>query len=277
VTDFKKYFALNRKTLRASSFFLPFPGCYAPADFQPGKKQGEETNMTPRAIRRAAQRHADKLARKADKLAAAAAGQPFVETELPAEEPETPAIPSAESANAHLSAIPSALTGQVTLLPTADAAPYGQLLRDYQAEFQPVGLQELNLVQTLAETDWRVRRTLALEMALFAKGRIEFAAQFAEHKPELRESLIDVHTFLTYEKQIHSLQLQEARLSRRAEKARAELRALQQERTAKERGTGFSLSKASTARPPEIGFEFSNHEIEPDRSVASFPNRLRSA
>jgi hypothetical protein len=65
----------------------------------------------------------------------------------------------------------------------------------YENEFQPVGLQESNLVQSLAETAWRVRRMVALESSIFAKGRIEFAQQFAEHKPELRDSLIDVHTF----------------------------------------------------------------------------------
>ena len=74
-------------------------------------------------------------------------------------------------------------TGGATLLPVTDAAPYGQLLQDHQTEFQPVGLQESSLVQTLAETAWRMRRLVALEMALFAKGRIEFAAQFAATLP----------------------------------------------------------------------------------------------
>jgi hypothetical protein len=235
-----------------------------------------EQNMTPRSIRRAAERKASKLARKASQQNIStdmhvAENRP-TETEFPTQESaveapaKTPAlsIPLAAAANAYLSTVTSALTGHATLLPTTDAAQYGQLLRDYQNEFQPVGLQESNLVQTLAETTWRARRTLALEMAIFAKGRIEFAPQFAEHNPEIRVSLIEVHTFLTYEKQIRSLQLQEARLSRRADKASAELRDLQKERRKREQNQ--QLQPAATVpqnqRPGQNGFVFSNPETE---------------
>jgi hypothetical protein len=243
--------------------------------------------MTPRSIRRAAERKANKLALKAAQHLSSVSPadiQPaeshLAETEFPTQEsaPETPAktpvitIQSAAAANANLSAVTSALTGHATLLPTTDAAQYTQLLRDYQNEFQPVGLQESNLVQTLAETTWRARRTLALEMAIFAKGRIEFAPQFAEHNPEIRVSLIEVHTFLTYEKQIRSLQLQEARLSRRADTASAELRGLQKERRQREQNQqrqpqatvpqNHQLSHPIQA-PGQNGFVFSNPETKP--------------
>jgi hypothetical protein len=237
--------------------------------------------MTPRSIRRAAERKANKLARKASQQAAPAgvhaAENPAVENlaaEYEISIQESPAIPPAAAANAGLSAVTSALTGQATLLPTSDAAPYDQLLRDYQNELQPVGLQESNLVQTLAETAWRIRRTLALEMGIFAKGRIEFAQQFAEHNPEIRVSLIEVHTFLAYEKQIHGLQLQEARLSRRIDKTYAELRRLQSERREREtadqqrqlEAAAQLYLKAQQSRQPfdagQNGFVFSNQEIE---------------
>jgi hypothetical protein len=240
--------------------------------------------MTPRSIRRAAERKANKLVRKAAQQLSSADIQStenhLVETELSTEEsaPETPAktpavttIPPAAAANANLSAVTSVLTGHATLLPTTDAVQYAQLLRDYQSEFQPVGLQESNLVQTLAETTWRARRTVALEIAIFAKGRIEFAPLFAEHNPEIRVSLIEVHTFLTYEKQIRSLQLQESRLSRRADKASAELRGLQKERRQREQ-TQQRQTDAATSRnrqpshplhtPGQNGFVFSNPETK---------------
>jgi hypothetical protein len=230
--------------------------------------------MTPRSIRRLAERRANKLARKA-----AAQDTLAPETQLPAEAPETnpePAIIPAAEANLHLHPITSALTGQVTIVPTTDAAPYAQLLSDYQTELQPVGFQESNLVQTLAETTWRVRRSVALESAIFAKGRIEFAKQFAEHNPGIRESLIDVHTFLTYEKQIRGLQLQEARLSRRADKVSAELRTLQQERRKQEALQQRQLQAPASVKPN--GFVFSNREIDsqpaqtqPAKPQASLP------
>jgi hypothetical protein len=221
--------------------------------------------MTPRSIRRLAERRANKLARKA-----AAQGSLAGEMQFPAEDLETslevpptnpePAIIPAAEANVHLCPITSALTGHVTLVSTTDAAPYGQLVLDYQNELQPVGFQESNLVQTLAETTWRIRRAIALESAIFAKGRIEFAKQFVEHNPGIRESLIDVHTFLTYEKQIRGLQLQEARLSRRADKVSAELRSLQQERRKQE-----ALPPRQLQAPAAVkldGFVFSNREID---------------
>jgi hypothetical protein len=242
-----------------------------------------EQKMTPRSIRRAAERKANKLARKAAQQnispnMQAPENYP-AETEFPTEESasETPAktptltiIPPAAAADANLSAVASALTGHATLLPTSDAAQYGQLLRDYQNEFQPVGMQESNLVQTLAETTWRTRRTLALEMAIFAKGHIEFAPQFAEHNPDIRVSLIEVHTFLTYEKQIRSLQLQEARLARRADRASAELRDLQKEHRQREQNQQRQPESTAQNQLPfhpiqatgQNGFVFSNPETK---------------
>jgi hypothetical protein len=221
--------------------------------------------MTPRSIRRAAERKAAKLARKVAQTQSPESFTPAVDTniESPAQESPAPAIPPA-AANAGLSAVTSALTGYATLLPVTDAAPYNQLLLAYQAEFQPVGLQESNLVQSLAEITWRTRRILALEMSIFAKGRIEFAKQFAEHKPELREALIDVHTFLTYEKQIRGLQLQEARLVRRTDKQTAELRQLQKDRKEREKQSQSSAPKAN-------GFVFSNPPMPP-QLTAKQPN-----
>jgi hypothetical protein len=259
--------------------------------------------MTPRSIRRAAERKANKLARKSTQQGIPTYETPAIELQFPTEDspaepqPETAApviIPAAE-ANAHLSAGVSPLTGHAALLPAIDAAPYGQLLHDHQTELQPIGLQESSLVQTLAETTWRMRRLVSLEMALFAKGRIEFAAQFAEHNPDLRPQLIDLHTFLTYEKQLRALHLQEARLSRRADKQTAELRALQQDRKKRDehaarqheeerrRQLEAAARLYQTAKqnrqpfdPAQNGFEFSNHEIEQHLAKKqAFENQLK--
>src|SRR6185503_1272632 len=97
---------------------------------------------------------------------------------------------------------------------------------------------------------WRLRRIPALESALFAKGRIEFADLFNEQDLAARPHLIDAHTFITYEKQIRNLQLQEARLTRRREKEIAELRRLQNERIQREQNQ-------KTPKPAPNGFVFS--------------------
>jgi len=149
--------------------------------------------------------------------------------------------------------VKTGLTGVTVLLSTDDAAEYQRHIAAYEKEFQPVGLEESQLVQSLADISWRLRRIPALEMAIYAQGRIEFADQFEDQEdPAVRRSLIELHTHLAYEKQLRNLQLQEARLVRRREKETAELRRLQQERAA-ERAEGPERPER-----PANGFVFSN-------------------
>ena len=91
---------------------------------------------------------------------------------------------------------------------------------------------------------------------------------FNEQDLAARPHLIDAHTFITYEKQIRNLQLQEARLARRREKEIAELRRLQAEGVQSKAGTGehsapFAESDACPRfAAPRNGFVFSTPEIK---------------
>jgi hypothetical protein len=236
--------------------------------------------MTPRSIRRAAERKAQKLARKAERHT------PEVQTPPVAPVLISEARLAANRANAHLStgpttpegktkvslnAVKTALTGATVLLPTDDAAEYQCHIARYEQEFKPVGLEESELVQSLADISWRLRRIPALEMAIYAQGRIEFASHFEDQEdPAIRRSLIELHTHLVYERQLRNLQLQESRLVRRREKESAELRRLQQERAQKERraletAAQLYLAAKRDTKPfdPTVnGFEFSIAEIE---------------
>jgi hypothetical protein len=151
----------------------------------------------------------------------------------------------AGKAKSSLNAVKSGLTGRTVLLPADDATEYQRHLAAFAEEFEPVGFRESELVQSIADTWWRLRRIPALESALFAKGRIEFAELFEEHEAAARPHLIDAHTFIVYEKQIRNLQLQEARLARRREKETAELRNLQEQR--KQNGFEFANPKVAAA------------------------------
>jgi len=163
------------------------------------------------------------------------------------------------------------------LLPSEDAAEYVRHIRAYQDELQPVGQIEADLVQSIADTAWRLKRIPALEMSIFARGRIEFAASFNDHDPSLRSNMIELHTFLAYEKQLRNLQLQEARLARRREKETAELHKLQSERKAKQlqaldqAAKSYLLAKqqGQSFDPASNGFDFSIPEIE--RYLARVP------
>jgi hypothetical protein len=236
--------------------------------------------MTPRSIRRAAERKAQKLARKAERTTPEAQTPPVAPVLI------SKARLAANRANAHLStgpttpegkakvslnAVKTALTGATVLLPTDDAAEYQCHIARYEQEFKPVGLEESELVQSLADISWRLRRIPALEMAIYAQGHIEFANHFEDQEdPAVRHSLIELHTHLVYERQLRNLQLQESRLVRRREKESAELRRLQQERAQKERhaletaAQLYLAAKRDTKpfNPAVNGFEFSIAEIE---------------
>jgi len=151
-----------------------------------------------------------------------------------------------------LNAVKTALTGVTVLLSTDDAADYQRHIAAYQTELQPAGLEESELVQSLADISWRLRRIPGLEMAIYARGSIEFADQFEDQdNPDVRCSLIELHTHLAYEKQLRNLQLQESRLVRRREKETADLRRLQKDRKQREQeGIGFEFSNRPKTAPP---------------------------
>ncbi len=264
--------------------------------------------MTPRQVRRAAERKAKKQARKAaNQLASPGvnspleSGAPPIDSDADLRRGEaclasfasefdeastiSPVQLAANRANAQLStgptseigkaksslnAVKTALTGRTVLLPTDDAAEYERHVRAYQEELRPVGQRECDLAQSLADLSWRLKRIPALEMAIFAQGRLDFADSFNQHDPSLRPGMMELQTFLKYEKQLRNLQLQEARLARRREKETAELRTLQQERNRKEAQDFDVAGKLYLAAkhdkkafdPADIGFEFSIQDVE---------------
>ena len=173
-----------------------------------------------------------------------------------------------------LNAVKTGLTGRTVLLPADDAELYAQHLAAYGNEYRPEGLRERELVQSLADTQWRLERIPGLEMAIYTRGRVQFESAFENFDPSLRPALIELETFRFYEKQLRNLQLQESRLQRRYEKEMAELRALQKERRQQQAGRrSQELTRAaklyaaaqSENRPFDgsgLEFEFSTSEIE---------------
>ncbi len=169
-----------------------------------------------------------------------------------------------------LNAVTTALTGRTVLLPSDDVIAYEQHVASYEKEFQPAGGRETELVQSIADAQWRLMRIPALEMAIYARGRSEFAQKFESEEPALRPSIIDLETFLAYQKPLRNLQLQEGRLRRQREKDLAELRSLQEAREEREKEQLALASKLylaarhdrRTFAPADHGFEFSTSDIE---------------
>ena len=169
-----------------------------------------------------------------------------------------------------LNALKTGLTGRTVLMPGDDAKAYQDHVCRFIDEFEPATAREEELVQSLADTRWRLLRIPALETNLYALGQLEFADKFDAEAGPVRAGLIQAHTFLCYQKQFNNLVIQETRLCRRFEKEMAELKQLQAERRERE---GRELEQAARLYlaakkenkpfdPAALGFEFSIVDIE---------------
>jgi hypothetical protein len=121
-------------------------------------------------------------------------------------------------ATSKLNALKTGLTGRTVLLPDDDLAAYTALVASFNARYQPVGDAESMLVQSLADTEWRLLRIPALEMGIYALGRLECAELFPSEEESVRKALIEAKIFLTYQRQLNNLSTQENRLRRQREK-----------------------------------------------------------
>src|SRR5580692_4223108 len=89
--------------------------------------------------------------------------------------PRTPAGKQRSSLNA----LRHGLTGHIAVLPTHDHAAYETHTRRLFADLQPKGALEEQLVQSLADTSWRINRVAALETNLLALGIHEQSANIS--------------------------------------------------------------------------------------------------
>jgi hypothetical protein len=192
--------------------------------------------------------------------------------------PTGPRTPEGK-AIASMNALKTGLTGRTVLLSSDEAPAYASHIEQYRAEYSPIGLRETELVQSLADTSWRLRRIPGLEMAIYAQGRIEFAGCFEDHDPSLRGSMIELQTHLEYEKQLRNLHIQESRLTRRYASEVKELRDLQRERTERDKATGGGClhvdcrqTVISHPTAPELQeFEFSTAPAGSQRTSETTP------
>jgi hypothetical protein len=220
--------------------------------------------MSNRAIRRAVERQAEKLAVKANKTilteqapamaATASVGgacppppDTFHFQDSPDELSQTsdartranrenaqhstgPRTPEGK-AKSSMNAVKTGLTARRVLLPSDDAPMYYEHLDRQFAEYAPATNKEKALVQTIADTEWRLLRIAPLEAGIYAVGRRKLADQFADEPDfENRQDLITAEIFLTYRKDFSNLALQERRLRNQRKADIAELQQLQQAR-----------------------------------------------
>jgi hypothetical protein len=185
-------------------------------------------------------------------------------------------------AKSSLNAVKTGLTGRTVLLPGDDAAAYQAHVQRFQDRHKPVAGEEQNLVQSLADTEWRLLRIPALEMGIYALGRLELAEKFTKEQDEsVRNALIETQTYLTYQRQLNNLSVQENRLRRQREKDLAQLKELQTKRqqdTNKQADQATQLYQEAQREgkpfdPAEFGFEISMQQIRERIAFSEALNR----
>ena len=167
-------------------------------------------------------------------------------------------------------ALKTGLTGRTVVLPSDDIAAYQQHAASAFAHWNPETDREKTLVQSIADTDWRLLRIPALESGIYALGRLQFAELFPDQPETIRATLLDAHIFQTWRRDLTNLSLQESRLRRQREKDAAELAGLLKERNARREAQLTAAAHMYTRfkenedpfDPAEFGFEFSFDEIE---------------
>jgi hypothetical protein len=157
-------------------------------------------------------------------------------------------------AKSSLNALKTGLTGRTVLLPGEDNSAFEALRAHLHQHFDPVGADEIDLVNRLAETRWRLSRCATLENNLFALGHVEFAGLYDAEAEEVRPALIQAHAFRAYQKEFRNLGIQESRLQRLYDRILDELRDTQDYRYEHEDRNPEPRPKpsaSSTPNPPQ--------------------------
>jgi hypothetical protein len=146
-------------------------------------------------------------------------------------------------------------------MPSEDLAAYQRHTAAFVAEYHPKGATESHLVQSLADSAWRMNRIAALEsniLALSARGADPIA-----------DALAIASAFEHQSKALANLSLHSQRLSRQFERTAAHLAELQKARRTQEAKDLEALldimqmyeGKGETYNPTEDGFVFTEPEI----------------
>jgi len=180
--------------------------------------------------------------------------------------------PTSESGKSRVSlnAVKTGLTARIMLLSAEDAPIYQKHLDRFFTKYSAANDDERDLVQTIADTDWRLRQIAPLEAGIYSTRRAQIAPLVAHiEDPVQREGALIAEIYLAYKKDLTNIALQERRLSNQLDRAVAKLEALQKERKdARQREVSqaeksIKACEANNIEPDfeYFGFDFSIAEV----------------
>ena len=142
-------------------------------------------------------------------------------------------------------ALKHGLTAKTVLLPGEDEAAYRKLCDGMFESFAPADTPEKELIQLLCDTQWRLQRCGRIEAAILSADVPDFKAIdiMSKHESRLKRqystTLKEARNLINERQSIEAAEMREAVRIRRADKL-----------------------KATTTNLEEIGFVFSNDEVD---------------
>ena len=134
-----------------------------------------------------------------------------------------------------LNAVKTGLCGRAVLLADEEEAhAYREHVERVLAWWAPDNVEEHALVQSLADTQWRLEAIPGLESALYAQARLRGEPLLQHADPVVQRLLLDAQAEVAEAPALKNLRLHERRLRRQYEKDKAELNQLRNERLEQE-------------------------------------------
>jgi hypothetical protein len=122
------------------------------------------------------------------------------------------------------------LTGHTIILPAQDMEAYQNFNQQFFHDLKPVGILEIQLVQSLADTSWRLNRIPALECNLLSLGFWKHEIKISTEHPEAHAALVIVESLRDEIRTFNALSQHGARLAGQFERTVRLLGAIQSAR-----------------------------------------------
>jgi hypothetical protein len=142
------------------------------------------------------------------------------------------AITSDGKIASRMNAVKHGLTGALVLLPTDDLETYQKSVNVAFDRYKPVTEAEKQIIQFVADHEWKLARSFVMESAILARGRRANQHILNDESIPLeeREFLLEGEVQDQYSKTLTNLTMQQARTQRILERKVAEFEKLRNER-----------------------------------------------
>jgi hypothetical protein len=169
-----------------------------------------------------------------------------------------------------LNATRHGVTRQVMIMPEPQMQAYRDFEKEHQIAWAPANHIELQLVQTLIDTQWRMSSGRAWELSLFADTHEKFADRIETERPEVQDAMAAMQALTYKADQLRLLSLYEQRINRTFQTTFKQLREVQAERKEREEKEMHQASmiqrmmkmKGETYNPADDGFVISTKRFE---------------